>query len=503
MSVRQYIGARYTTKIYKNSLDPSSAEWEASVTYEPLTMVTYNNSTYLSKKQVPGSVGNPADNPDYWVVTGYYNGQIMQLQNDIQAIHAGYVTPEMFGAVGDGATDDTAALQAAIDSGAIVKFRAGATYIISNTLMAASGMTLFGNYATIKVKDNNRIESAMMLIDQVGNISITGLIFDMNMQNMPLYTEDRVKRYNIGVYINDSANVTLSGCAFIDLYNQGVFIYNSHYDVQINNCAFTSPLQNQGDCAEFIAMQTVGDGVIKIVNNMFSGTNAANANYGVCAITASGTSCVLSITDNIIYDCGRNNYDNHRLAPIDLYGDCSNVYVNNNVITSLHMFMRIEDCDNIHVTANKFTDISQDREGADEPFIWVDFGGVYPLRDTVENIYILNNELICNGNKEGNVIAIWNAKASSDKVLNNVVIENNKIIGSDYYSPIKTDGRCNDLIIKNNSIIAGSTIAIQYYTGSITTEAVTVKHQVISDNYVIINTTKQSCKNSTGYSLKC
>lgn len=83
MSVRQYIGARYVTKIYENTLDPSSAEWQASVNYEPLTMVTYNNGSYLSKKQVPASVGNPADNPTYWVQTGFYNGQIAQLQNDL------------------------------------------------------------------------------------------------------------------------------------------------------------------------------------------------------------------------------------------------------------------------------------------------------------------------------------------------------------------------------------------------------------------------------------
>ena len=87
MSVRQYIGARYVTKIYENSLDPSSAEWEAGVTYEPLTMVTYLNSSYLSKKEVPGAIGDPASNPSYWVVTGAYNGQILNLQNQIDAIN--------------------------------------------------------------------------------------------------------------------------------------------------------------------------------------------------------------------------------------------------------------------------------------------------------------------------------------------------------------------------------------------------------------------------------
>ena len=88
MSVRQYIGARYVTKIYENSLDPSSAEWESGVTYEPLTLVTYLNGSYLSKKEVPGNIGNPAANPTYWVVTGAYNGQIAQLENRISNVES-------------------------------------------------------------------------------------------------------------------------------------------------------------------------------------------------------------------------------------------------------------------------------------------------------------------------------------------------------------------------------------------------------------------------------
>ena len=86
MAMRQYIGARYVIKVYENSLDPSSADWEAGVNYEPLTMVTYLNSSYLSKKEVPGSIGDPASNPSYWVTTGAYNGQILNLQNQIDQL---------------------------------------------------------------------------------------------------------------------------------------------------------------------------------------------------------------------------------------------------------------------------------------------------------------------------------------------------------------------------------------------------------------------------------
>lgn len=81
MPARQYIGARYVTKVYENSLDPGSAEWEAGINYEPLTLVTYNMGSYLSKKEVPASVGDPASNPQYWVQTGFYNGQIAYLDN--------------------------------------------------------------------------------------------------------------------------------------------------------------------------------------------------------------------------------------------------------------------------------------------------------------------------------------------------------------------------------------------------------------------------------------
>lgn len=100
-TVRQYIGARYVTKIYENSLDPSSAEWEASVNYEPLTMVTYNNGSYLSKKDVPGSVGNPADNPSYWVQTGFYNGQIASLQDQIDDMKDGTVSGSLQNQIND------------------------------------------------------------------------------------------------------------------------------------------------------------------------------------------------------------------------------------------------------------------------------------------------------------------------------------------------------------------------------------------------------------------
>ncbi|WP_293969151.1 glycosyl hydrolase family 28-related protein [uncultured Ruminococcus sp.] len=68
------------------------------------------------------------------------------------------VYPHMFGAVGDGVTDDTAALQLAVDYAVankkLLKLSGGCTYLISNTLKWYGAYIRFdGNNATIKVSD--------------------------------------------------------------------------------------------------------------------------------------------------------------------------------------------------------------------------------------------------------------------------------------------------------------------------------------------------------------
>ena len=80
--VRQYVGARYVPKF----ADPTA--WTSGTSYEAMTIVTYNNSSYTSKMPVPATVGNPADNPDYWALTGNYNAQVEQYRQATENYNA-------------------------------------------------------------------------------------------------------------------------------------------------------------------------------------------------------------------------------------------------------------------------------------------------------------------------------------------------------------------------------------------------------------------------------
>ena len=78
--IKHYVGARYVPKF------ASPVEWAADTSYEALTIVTFNNASYTSKIQVPPTVGNPANNPQYWALTGNYNAQVEQYRQETETV---------------------------------------------------------------------------------------------------------------------------------------------------------------------------------------------------------------------------------------------------------------------------------------------------------------------------------------------------------------------------------------------------------------------------------
>ena len=76
--IRHYVGARYVPKF------ANPVEWASDTSYEALTIVTFNNASYTSKVPVPPTIGNPANNPQYWALTGNYNAQVEQYRQETE-----------------------------------------------------------------------------------------------------------------------------------------------------------------------------------------------------------------------------------------------------------------------------------------------------------------------------------------------------------------------------------------------------------------------------------
>lgn len=211
MPARQYIGARYVTKVYENSLNPGSAEWEAGINYEPLTMVTYNMGSYLSKKEVPASVGDPASNTQYWVQTGFYNGQIAYLDSikqnkelDTPVTISGSVESTVESALGAIATELPDKVNngdiAIIINGDKTEYAYGATIgeyvlIINSTI---SGVT-DGMYKAIKVIPyNTTIDSTYVAACSSGGLN--DLFTFAKAKNVPSAPTTQ-SNYTLSVYI--------------------------------------------------------------------------------------------------------------------------------------------------------------------------------------------------------------------------------------------------------------------------------------------------------------
>ena len=80
MSVIEYIGARYVPIL------ATPIEWDSSIEYEPLTIVTHLGNSYTSRQAVP--TGIDISNDTYWALTGNYDAQTEQYRQEVRNFDA-------------------------------------------------------------------------------------------------------------------------------------------------------------------------------------------------------------------------------------------------------------------------------------------------------------------------------------------------------------------------------------------------------------------------------
>lgn len=129
----------------------------------------------------------------------------------------GDVFPEHFGAVGDGSSNDTTKIQAALDHEGRIKLKEGATYLISSAITLTSGDTIFGEgsrRATIKLANTSNVD--VISGNTVSNITLQNFIIDGNKANQSTVTAS-------GIYLlNTCSNIHISGVEIRDTYGHGL-----------------------------------------------------------------------------------------------------------------------------------------------------------------------------------------------------------------------------------------------------------------------------------------
>ncbi|WP_346938203.1 hypothetical protein [uncultured Clostridium sp.] len=344
---------------------------------------------------------------------------------------------------------DTIKLQKAINasSGKTLKLKDDTTYVIDSVLNGVSNIKIIGRNSTIKVKDNIRILS-MFNFNYKSNIEFDGVIFDMNMQNMPLYQlADYPTAYNVPIHTDYCGDIIITNCKFVNLYNKSLEILHSSGNIKIKNNYFSSPVQTQNQILDHISMVGISTGNLEIENNFIDNAPYTNQAYGINGIFMANISAPTKIKNNTLLYCGRDNTGGHRLHPIDFYGICKNIEVEGNIIVSVCGCVRFNSCQYMKFKNNTIKFTKGNAEISMPILSQLDYG----IDNQTKAIEIENNKFISLTTEDIYLIGVycedWGLRTIG------VSINNNKFFGKFKYI-MKLTMPVSGFCFKNNEIYA-------------------------------------------------
>jgi hypothetical protein len=232
---RQYVGARYVPKIM--------GEWNKALRYEALSIVTYMGNSFTSKVPVPANVD--ITNEDYWINTGNYNAQVEEYRKEVIKLKQGItcITPEMYGAIGDGITNDTLSFNNAINAlkqNDCLALTSGKTYLVDNlNLDTVNTITINGNGAVLLCNNENGFNIRCGQESKIFNV-----IFDGNNKALTTLT-------------SRCADTFFDACVFKNGVTNNLILESQYYGQKIINCIIGNNLSyvqnniiiNASDCS--------------------------------------------------------------------------------------------------------------------------------------------------------------------------------------------------------------------------------------------------------------
>ena len=224
----------------------------AFYTSEPaINSVSYNGARIVQSSNV---ITSPIDG---WIV---FRSRNTQTDEAIVFTDYAFVTPEMYGAKGDGLTDDTVAITKALNSGFAVSF-SKKTYLCANVLIEGTdGLYIHGNGAELYLPDGTDNKKWWAFVN-CSNININGIKFNGNRSNQTIKTtsdgvvgKDTTEN-SPAILFDNSYDCMVCECRFVDCQGDGIQIDRLYYDqaatsgnvshsIRIENCDFDATGRN-------------------------------------------------------------------------------------------------------------------------------------------------------------------------------------------------------------------------------------------------------------------
>jgi len=380
----------------------------------------------------------------------------------------GFVTPEMFGAVGDGTVVDSEAINSAILKCAETGLP---LYLTGNYLVDYERPIVFSNItdisvvgknAVIKLKDQTSISRTgrYYLFEIIGcsNVEISGVTFNGNRENLGIENYEKPNHLANGIFIKLSTNIKIHDCEFFDFSSFGIYCMSSKgqsyidpniSELYIHHCRFEScmnavkileGISGKINFSDNVCLNMDTHGIsfyptatdVIVCNNIIDSGNLQLSHESGCGIRLYETNNVVC-TGNIILKA--------YVAGIIMEVKLSNPVIPSNIVISKNQIMEVTNGAGIHIKGSKVANISENiiNNALKQ--------GIYLIGD---NCIVSNNALNNITSQDAQCIVIF---GSDNKISENTI--NN---GGSY--GIRLASGSNNIVVNNtikggNSMISG------------------------------------------------
>lgn len=362
------------------------------------------------------------------------------------------VTPQLFGAKGDGTTNDTSAVQKAIDyasknSDNNVVFIPEGTYLVRNLSLRENViLTGEGEGSVLMADPSCKVWDGILKCKNLSSVNISNITFDGNKPTV--WGDDQEGVVNI--WITSCSDVNIYDCTFQKNWYLGVCLKDSN-GINIENNRFIDL-----DCGVLTSSSPSNDIIIR--NNYFDGAEYSEPisifgmeegyheniliENNIIKNHTMGSGILLravrnvTVRGNTIDNCGTGIYCTSKTYNKKEYGVYNAIIEDNTIINSVYEGILVTNLNDSSIMNNKLNDIST---------------FAFSIRNAnniqIENNSIINNDLGIAAPYHGYAVSLTNLTQS--KVINNTI----DILGSNVDTNRKPITIGNDVI---NNVFSGN-----------------------------------------------